>query len=445
MRKTIKILSAILFSTATSGSIVACVNPFADGNVFRITIVTDGHTITDHSFNESSYDGALKFKSEFEKWVADTSSTAPEYLRKKKIAITAIQPPTVDLNTLIQSYGQSVVMDSKVTIASGFIQNNALVAAQNGILKNRMRYIYVDGDTPNNVVPYQNKNLAGLLYQAEQSGLLAAVASGVWLIANQDQYGGPNNLKMSTYGGLNIPAVTNYMYGFYWGIDLLNNSEDYSPSFNQTLKEWVKVLNPDFDDSNPLPKINFVSLPNQFTGNFDQASTSSKALNSSLVDEGTNIIFPVAGPQTADTLAALKLKGNGKVVGVDTDQQLQYTESANYFITSALKNISGSINYMLWRSIDYDETKEHKQLPAGEQDKIFKENAPFRGGKEFTGIADNKAISLIYNDIISNAELNNDGGFLTKVSQGWQKVLNDSKGDFWNYGKTINPFSMNLN
>lgn len=438
MRKTIKIMAALLFASATSGSIVACTNPFADDNVFRIAIVTDGHTITDHSFNESSYEGALKFKAKFEEWIADESSTAPEELRNKKVVITPIQPPTTDLNTLITSYGQAVVMDSKVTIAAGSIQSSALVAAQNGILKDRMRYIYVDGDTPNKDVPYENKNLAGLLYKAEQAGLMAALAAGSWLIAHAQEYGG--NLKMSTYGGLNIPPVTNYMYGFYWGVWLLNNSDDSSPIISE-IKSWIKDLNPDFDDSQPLPPIEFVNLPNQFTGNFDQASTSSKALNSSLVDQGANIIFPVAGPQTSDTLSAIQSKKkNYKVIGVDTDQALQYSESTDYFLTSALKDIVNSVNYMLWRAINYDETDSHQPLPDGEQDKIFKEDAINRGFEDgFIGIADNKAISPIYDKVISSPELTKAGGFIEKVSEGWQRVL-AKNGDYWVYGKTINPF-----
>jgi len=46
-------------------------------------------------------------------------------------------------------------------------------------------------------------------------------------------------------------------------------------------------------------------------------------------------------------LAALANKGNGKVIGVDTDQQLQYHEAVDRFITSALKNVATSVDYML--------------------------------------------------------------------------------------------------
>lgn len=430
-------MAALSFACATSSSIVACTNPFADENVFRISIVTDGHVITDHSFNESAYNGALKFKSEFEEWISDASSNAPEDLRNKKVVITPIQPATTDLNTLISSYGQAVVMHSGVTIATGSIQSSALVAAQNGMLKNQMRYIYVDGDTPVADVP--EKNLAGLLYQAEQSGLMAAMAAGAWLMAHAADYN--NNLKMSTYGGINIPQVTNYMYGFYWGVQLLNRVKEY-PALETEVKSWVKELNPDFDPSSGLPSITFVPLENQFTGNFDQASPASKALNSALVDAGTNVIFPVAGPQTSDTISALQSKGkNGKVIGVDTDQALQYTESADYFLTSALKNIVGSVNYMLWRSIPFgyygfSEDAAHTPLTEAQQKEIFETDAPNRGGKEFVGIADNKAITPIYNKVVDSTVLTD---FIQKVSEGWSKVLAHGT-DYWKYGLTIDPF-----
>lgn len=439
MRKTVKILLALLFSTVTTGSIIACANPFVDPNVFRITVVTDGHTIADHSFNESAYNAAFKFKSEFEQWIADPTSNAPEDLRNKSIVVTPIQPPTTELNSFLQSYGQSVVMNSKVTIASGFIQNSALVSAQNNFLRNKMRYIYIDGDTPTNEVSVENKDLAGLLYKAEQSGLLAAIAAGTWLIAHAADYG--NNLHMSTYGGLNIPAVTSLMYGFYWGIDLINNSQTYNPTFNQTLKNWVKILNPDFDLSQPLPHINFVGLENQFTGNFDQASPSSKALNDSLVSQGSNVIFPVAGPQTSDTISALQSKSsNGKIVGVDTDQALQYPGSIDYFLTSALKDIVSSVSITLWQAFGFDATT-HEKLSDEQMNQIFKGNASPQGGPGYTGIADNKPINPIYESVISDTVLQQ---FADNVSNGWQNVLANSNGDFWNYGKTLNPFTLSM-
>ncbi len=433
MKKIIKVLMIIAFSSATTSSIIACTNPFVNFNVIRVTIVTDGHPVNDKSFNESSYLGAVKFQEEFEQW-----TNRPDELKNKRVIITPITPLTSDENTFVQSYGQAIVLNSAVTIASGFVQNSALIRAQNNELKNLMRYIYVDGDTPE--VPYANKNLAGLLYNAEQSGLMAAVAGAVWLIAHASEYGGVNDLKMSTYGGLNIPTVTNYMYGFYWGLDLVNNS---TGDFNQTLKNWVQKLNPDYDISTELPKINFLALKNQFSGNFNQSSPAAKAINSSLVNNGADIIFSVAGPQISDTLAALATKGNGKVIGVDTDQQLQYRGQADRFITSALKNVSTSVDYMLWRAIGYDETIEHNKISEADMKTIFKAPAQYHGGSDFVGIAKNQAISLVYDDIINNNNLIATDGFLDQVSQGWQKVLAENSNDLWSTGQKINPFTLN--
>lgn len=433
MKKIIKVLIAITFSSVTTSSIIACTNPFINGNVIRISIVTDGHPVKDKSFNESSYLGVIKFQKEFQQW-----TNRPDELKNKQVIITPIVPLTIDENTFIQSYGQAVVLNSAVTIASGFVQNSALVRAQNSTLKNLMRYIYVDGDTPE--VEPANKNLAGLLYNAEQSGLMAAIAGAVWLIAHTDEYGGFDDLKMATYGGLNIPTVTSYMYGFYWGLDLVNNS---TGDFNQTLKNWVQKLNPNYDVSAALPKINFLALKNQFSGNFNQASPASKAINSSLVNNGADIIFPVAGPQISDTLAALANKGNGKVIGVDTDQQLQYHEAVDRFITSALKNVATSVDYMLWRAIGYDETTEHNPISSEEIETTFKEPAEYRGGSDFVGIAKNQAIELIYDDIINSNNLIAPDGFLDQISQGWQKVLAENPNDLWSSGQKINPFTLN--
>jgi basic membrane protein A len=79
-----------------------------------------------------------------------------------------------------------------------------------------------------------------------------------------------------------------------------------------------------------------------FSGSFDAGG--GKNISDGLVEKGAQIIFPVAGPQTADTLASFQTKGVSEyyVDGVDTDQVLTYPDYATHFITSGLKNIVGS-------------------------------------------------------------------------------------------------------
>ena len=412
--------------------IIACNSQFNDPNVYRITIVTDGHTIKDTSFNESSYNAALKFKQEFNDWT-HSNYVDPQY-KNKRVEVSWDNPQLTTLDNLITSYSKAVFIKSKVIIASGFLHHDALVKAQNSILKHKVKFIFVDGDTPNKEVPKANKQLAGLLYEAEKSGFLAGLAGAIWLTAHANEYGGLNNLKMSTYGGLDIPAVTNYMYGYYWAIKFFNDKTSTNPMQDELL-QWVKILNPSFNST--LPNIEFVKLGKQFSGNFTQGSESSKAINDALGQEGSDIIFPVAGPQTEDTLTKIKKYGQNKIIGVDTDQQLQYPQSADRFITSAEKDLVSSINFMLWKSVGRtNQNPEHPSDPTADQ--TFIDDVVYRGGPNFTGIAPNKAIKDIYTPLVKSEKMID---LLQKISIGWQKVLSLNE-NYWNNSikDEANPF-----
>lgn len=433
MRKIFTTFSALSLALIMALPIIACNSQFNDPNVYRITVVTDGHTIKDASFNESSYNAALKFKEEFNDWT-HSSYVDPQY-KNKRVEVSWDNPQLTTLDNLLTSYNKAVFINSKVIIASEFLHHDALVEAQNYVLKHKVKFIFVDGDTPNKEVPKSNKQLAGLLYKAEQSGFLAGLAGAIWLTAHANEYGGLSNLKMSTYGGLYIPAVTNYMYGYYWAIKLFNDSTN---PIKDKLLQWVKILNPSFES--PLPNIEFVKLGKQFSGNFTQGSESSKGINDALGQEGSDIIFPVAGPQTEDTLSSLKKYGQGKIIGVDTDQQRQYPQSADRFITSAEKDLVSSINFMLWKSVGRtNENPKHPNDPTANQ--TFTDDAPYRGGLNFTGIAPNKAIKDGIKDIYTPLVALGETDLLDKISIGWQKVLSLNE-NYWNEGikDEYNPF-----
>jgi len=440
MRKFFIILSTLSFATVTSLPIIACTNPFFDPNVYRVSIVTDGNVITDHSFNESAYDGSLQFQREFNIWSHSVYANDSPF-KNKRVEISWDNPQHTDLNTLMTAYNKAVFIYSKVIIATGFLHHDALVKAQNGFLRKKgVKFIFVDGDTKNSEVSKDHKQLAGLLYKAEQSGFLAGLAGAVWLAAHNSDYGGINNLKMTTYGGVDIPSVTNYMYGYYWAIKLFNDEVNFNPIKAQLLN-WVKKLNKlvSFKSSDDLPKISFVYAGTQFSDDFVQASHNSKAINDALVAQGSNIIFPVAGPQTADTLASLGKNGKGMIIGVDSDQSKQYPGSADRFITSAEKDVKHSVNYMLWRSINRTEVEvEHPYFDAKA---IFQDNAIYRSGDGFTGITNNKPIKPIYDDLIHNREITKTDGLLDLISAGWKKVL-ANKEKFWINGikPENNPF-----
>ncbi len=64
-------------------------------------------------------------------------------------------------------------------------------------------------------------------------------------------------------------------------------------------------------------------------------------MGESLLDEGADIIMPVAGPVGAGTLAVLEERDTGFLIGVDNDWSAPYAypNQANYILASALKGM----------------------------------------------------------------------------------------------------------
>ncbi len=57
------------------------------------------------------------------------------------------------------------------------------------------------------------------------------------------------------------------------------------------------------------------------------------------MDEGADIIMPVAGPVGLGTAAVAKERGNASIIGVDSDWVLTNPDYADITLTSVLKNM----------------------------------------------------------------------------------------------------------
>jgi phosphate/phosphite/phosphonate ABC transporter binding protein len=62
-------------------------------------------------------------------------------------------------------------------------------------------------------------------------------------------------------------------------------------------------------------------------------------MGESLMDEGADVIMPVAGPVGLGTAAAVKERGNAYIIGVDSDWYLTAPDYADITLTSVLKNM----------------------------------------------------------------------------------------------------------
>ena len=154
----------------------------------------------------------------------------------------------------------------------------------------------------------------GLQYNTAQGGFL-----GGYLAAAMTKTG-----KVATFGGLNIPPVTIYMDGFWEGVQY----------FNKLKSQNVQVLG--WDEK----KQKAGTFANSFT---DQ--NKGKQISQAFVQQGADIIFPVAGGTGLGAGAAAQAS-NGKVnvMWVDTDGCKSAPQYCNYFITSVTKGLTKSVN-----------------------------------------------------------------------------------------------------
>jgi basic membrane protein A len=66
-------------------------------------------------------------------------------------------------------------------------------------------------------------------------------------------------------------------------------------------------------------------------------------MGENLLDEGADIIMPVAGPVGLGTAAAVQERGNAWIIGVDNDWTVSASEYASIVLTSVLKNMDVAV------------------------------------------------------------------------------------------------------
>jgi basic membrane protein A len=163
-------------------------------------------------------------------------------------------------------------------------------------------------------------NVRGSAYSVDQPSFMAG-----YLAAATSTTG-----KVGTYGGIQIPPVTAFMDGFYAGVQYFNEKNGKS----------VEVLGWDPTTQTGL-----------FAGNFD-STDDGRRLGESLLDEGADVIMPVAGPVGEGTLTVLSERGTGLLVGVDTDWAIKYPDKADYILASVLKNMDVFVKDTIGKAMD---------------------------------------------------------------------------------------------
>ncbi len=148
-------------------------------------------------------------------------------------------------------------------------------------------------------------------YAVDQAGFLAG-----YLAAAVTKTG-----KVGTFGGVDFPPVTDFMDGFSLG----------AAYYNEQHGTQVQVLGWDVQKRTGL-----------FTDNFTNTSLG-RQIGVRLLDQGADILLPVAGFVGVGTAAAVKERGNAYLIGVDTDWALTAPEYADIVLTSIEKRVDVSV------------------------------------------------------------------------------------------------------
>jgi basic membrane protein A len=127
---------------------------------------------------------------------------------------------------------------------------------------------------------------------------------------------------VATYGGIQIPCgVTCFMDGFVYGVRY----------YNQEKGTDVQVLgwNPE-------------EQTGTFTGDFENLDNG-RNVTQSFVDEGADVILPVAGPVGLGSAALAQELGSVWIIGVDADWFETSPEYSDVVLTSVLKGLDVAV------------------------------------------------------------------------------------------------------
>jgi basic membrane protein A len=154
-------------------------------------------------------------------------------------------------------------------------------------------------------------NVRGLIFQTDQAGFLAG-----YLAAGMTETG-----KVGTFGGIKLPSVVIFMKGYEAGVKYYNEKHGTA----------VEVIGWNTAKDDGL-----------FTGNFE-STDDGRAFAENLMQEGADIIMPVAGPVGLGSAAVCKESGNCKIIGVDADWFETASEYKEVILTSVLKKIDVAV------------------------------------------------------------------------------------------------------
>ncbi|MFD5277176.1 BMP family protein [Pseudarthrobacter sp. NPDC058362] len=255
-------------------------------------IVSDSGGFDDQSFNQSSYEGLKKAEAD--------------------LGIKVNQVESKTNNDFEPNLRAMVTAGCDLTVTVGFLLGDATKAQAEANPDSHFAIVDFGYETP-------IENVKPIIYDTAQAAFLAG-----YLAAGTTKTG-----TVATFGGIKIPTVTIFMDGFADGVKYYNEQKNKS----------VKLLG-----------WNKESQDGSFTGDFEKQDVG-KQLTRNFLDQGADIVMPVAGPVGKGAGAALKeAKAAGKdvkLIWVDSDGYLTAPDYKDIMLSSVMKLMGDAVETVI--------------------------------------------------------------------------------------------------
>jgi basic membrane protein A len=251
---------------------------------FVACMVSDSGGFEDKSFNQSGAEGLERAKDELGIKTITVESTAD-----------------TDFTPNVESL---VSQNCNMIIGVGFLLADAMTTAAEANPDIEVALV----DSGFNA---ELDNAKPLLFNTQEAAFLAGYAA-----AGTSETG-----TVATFGGIQLPSVSIFMDGFADGVTQYNTDNGTD----------VKVLGWDKE-----------AQTGSFTGDFENQANGQN-MAKGFIDQGADIIMPVAGPVGLGAAAAAKEAGNVEIIGVDADWYLTAPDYSSIILTSVMKEIGQAV------------------------------------------------------------------------------------------------------
>ncbi|WP_422454983.1 BMP family lipoprotein [Arthrobacter sp. 7Tela_A1] len=264
---------------------------------FLACMVSDSGGFDDRSFNQSGFEG-LK---------AAEADLGIEIKTAESQSETDFGP---NLDSMVVQNG------CDITVTVGFLLADATeeVATANP----DSHFAIIDDNS------IELDNVKPIIYDTAQAAFLAG-----YVAAGTSETG-----KVATYGGVNIPTVTIFMDGFADGVAYYNEEN----GANVEVLGWNKA-----------------EQTGSFIGDFTNTGAG-KTTTENFINEGADIIMPVAGPVGTGTLDAVVEAnaggGNNKVIWVDSDGFETAGNGKEFILTSVMKLMGEAVEEVISTDVE---------------------------------------------------------------------------------------------